>query len=697
MRHIIPSPSLITLIAAALIAATGFGSCAEEFLPKAAEKFRAKTYGESIKLALQAEPSPLRGFLLGVSSLRLGKSDEAVPLLAEAEQKVPLLGDYAALYQAEALLKLNKYNEAAAKAAAIPKAYPSSLLIRRADKLYLDVLIAAADYKNAFKAGQDFVEKYPSGSDSVDALFQSARCREETGDRNGAAQIYRSISLNNPLASQAKLSRERLKVLEKAGVPVAPFTADELLRLASTLYSLNEFTQSLRTLQSIPLAGQPEAVLGRIDLRTGMAQYRLRKWSEAEKSLAKASAGTIVSIRSEARFWLARTLERMDRSEQAFMLYLELVAEGSKQEFADDALMEAAGLRRSAGSYAEAARLFEQVGRTFPDSRYLARAGWEAAWCHYLAGENGPAAESFKTLLKDEGLREKTLYWLGRALERGGLAGADDCYRALLDEYPAGFYATWHRERKGIRDTRESLARRDALIDAPIPAGFEKPRLLSSLGMTEEARSEMAAARRKAGDRKGLFPGLARLYLETGEYGAAISLFLQNRPVKWEQATLPLWTAGYPLAYSGLVAEHSAANNLSEALIFSLIRAESGFSPTVTSPAGAIGLMQLMPATARATAREKGAFNPSSLTAPEYNIRLGTRHFRDLLKGHDGDLVYSIAAYNAGSSAVERWRKNLKGLSQDEFIESIPYQETRDYVKKVYAAAATYRRLYGLR
>jgi|SRR5450631_2216808 len=69
----------------------------------------------------------------------------------------------------------------------------------------------------------------------------------------------------------------------------------------------------------------------------------------------------------------------------------------------------------------------------------------------------------------------------------------------------------------------------------------------------------------------------------------------------------------------------------------------------------------------------------------------------NLINEYDGDEVYSIAAYNAGAAAVDRWRKNLKGLKKDEFIESIPYQETRDYVKKVYASAAIYRQLYGLR
>jgi len=697
MRHFASKSSLTALIVVTVVVFSGIAPGSEDFLPRAAAQFREKSYSDSFDLARKSEPSPKRSFLMGVNALRLGKAEEAVPLLVEAEQKLPLLGDYAALYQAEALLKLKKYNEAAVKAAAIPKVYPASLLIRRAEKLHLDILIASADYKNAIKSGQAFVEKYPSGGDSVDALFQSARSCEEAGDQNGAAQIYRGICLNNPLSSQAKISRERLQVLEKGGVGIVPFTAEELLRLASTLYSRNEFTLSLQTLKSIPLAGQPEAVVGRIDLRTGLALYRLRNWNGAEKSLEKAAGSTIAAIRSEARFWHAKSLERQDRNEQAFKLYLELTAEGSKQEFADDALMEAAGLRRIEGHYAEAARLFEQVGQSFPGSRFIPRASWDSSWCHYLAGENALAAESFKVLLKDEAQREKTLYWIGRALEKAGNVAATDYYRILLDEFPSGFYASWYREQKGIKDTRETLDRRDVLIDAALPSGFDKPRLLSSLGMIEEARSEMAAARRKTGDRKGQFPGLARIYLEMGDYGSAIALFLQNFPVKWEKATLPLWTAGYPLAYSGPVAEHTAANNLSEALIYSLIRAESGFCTTITSPVGAMGLMQLMPATAKATAREKGAFNPARLMTPEYNIRLGTKHFRDLLKGYDGDLVYSVAAYNAGSGSVARWRKNLKGLSKDEFIESIPYQETRDYVKKVYAAAATYRQLYGLR
>ena len=669
----------------------------DDLLAQAAVSFREKEYADAARLAKKAGDSPQRTFFLGMTLLRMGKTNEGLPLLIEAESKLPLVGDYAALYQAEALLQLKKYPEAAAKAAAIPKGYPASQLIRRAEKMYADILYESGDYVAALKSYQGFVEKYPSGSDSVEALFQAARSREETGDKSGSVATYRNIWLNNPTAAQSLKSQERLNLLEKAGIKNVAYTQEELLRRASTLATQNQYSTALRVLQSIPTEGQTPAVSARIELRTGMTHYRLRSWKEAEKSLTKAADSAFPGIRSEARFWLAKALERQDRNERAFELYMELAGEGKKQEFADDALMEAAGLRRSQGDYREAARLFKQVAKSCPESKFISRAAWESGWCHYLAGEYAVAAEAFKPLLKDDALREKGVYWLARALENTASADADHYYRILLDEYPAGFYATWYREQKGIRDLREPLGQRNAMAELPLAPGFDKPRLLAFLGMAEEARMEMAAARKRSGDKKTHFPGLARIYLELKDYGSAIALFLQNRPVKWDTASLPLWTAGYPLVYNIPVSQYTAANGLSEGLIYGLIRAESGFSPAIKSPAGAIGLMQLMPATAKATARENGAFNPQKLVIPDYNIKLGTKHFRDLMKVYDGDVVYSIAAYNAGAAAVDRWRKGLKGLKKDEFVESIPYQETRDYVKKVYASAATYRQLYGLK
>lgn len=670
---------------------------ADDYLNRAAAQYREKDFGAAYASAGKSADETHRAFIRGMAALHIDKYEEAATLLAEAEQKLPLIADYAAYFQAVALQKLKRYSEASAKAASIQSSFPSSGVLRRSEKLLADILHDSRDYKGALKLYQAFIGKYTSGGDTIDAGYSSARCREELSDTEGALSIYRNIWLNTPASPFAAKADERLKQLENSGLKPAPYTAEELLKRSSMLYARNEFTASLKTLEMIPAASRTQPVSSRIDLRAGMAHYRLRQFKLAEPLFTRASASTLPGTRSEARFWLAKSLERQDQNARALTMYQELADEGKKQEFADNALIEAAGLKRSRGQYAEAASLFNQAARLTSEPKAVAGLAWNSGWCRYLAGEHPAAIDIFRGLLSDETHREKAMYWLARALEKSNGNGADFYYSSLLDEFPAGFYATWHREQKGIKDSREPLGNRNALEELPVAAGFDKPRLLASLGMYEEARAEMAASRKTNGEKKKQFPALARVYLEIKEYGAAIYLFMQNRPIAWDKSTLPLWTAGYPLAYTELVSHNARLNQLSEGLVYALIRAESGFAPAIRSGAGAIGLMQMMPKTAKLTAREKGEFNPLRLTIPEYNIRLGTKHLNDLMKEHNGDVVYMAAAYNAGTGALERWKKSFRELSKDEFIESIPYQETREYVKKVYASAAIYRQLYGLK
>ena len=690
-------PLLLVCSGIIFFAFPALSTSADDYLNRAAEQYREKDFGDAYTLAGKSADLAQRSFLRGMAAFRLEKFEEAALLLAEAEQKLPIIADYAAYYQAEALLKLKRYPAASAKATAIPVAFPSSKLIRRSEKLSADILHEAGDFKGALKLYQTYIEKYASGGDAIEASFSSARCREELADLSGALSIYRNIWLNNPASPLAAKSQERLKILEKSSLKVAPYTAEELLKRASALYAQNEFSASLKTLEMIPAGAHSQAIASLIDLRIGTAQYRLRHYKLAEKQFAKATATPLAGTRSEARFWLAKSLDRQELKVPALAMYLELASEGKIQEFADDALVEAAALQRGLGRYGEAARLFDQAARVSSEPKTIARLTWDSGWCRYLAGEYLAAVDIFKGLLNDEAQREKVLYWIARALAKKDDTAAAVYVRTLLDEFPAGFYATWYRDLKGIKDNRESLGNRNVLTELPFLAGFDKPRLLASLGMSEEARTEATAVRKKIDEKKGQFPALARIYLEMHDYGTAISLFMQNRPIVWEKGTLPLWSAGYPRAYTELVSKNAQLNGLSEGLVYALIRAESGFAPAIKSSAGAIGLMQMMPATAKMTAREKGEFNPLLLTVPEYNIRLGTKHLRDLMKEQSGDVVYMAAAYNAGSTALARWKKRSMGLSMDEFIENIPYEETRNYVKKVYASAATYRQLYGVK
>lgn len=668
-------------------------------LTLAASLIRAKEYAKASAILAKSTKSPQRSLMLAVTALRQGNADEALNLLNGLDTSLPLVADYVALYQSEALFKLKNYKQTLSLASSISKRFPSSILQRQAEKIAADALYLSGDLNSAVSAYQHFVDTHRTGNDTAEALFRAAQCRELTGDKPGALRSYRALWLTFPLSHHAKPAGEKRMELEKQlGTPL-PYSSDELLKRAENLYNSGNYSMALQTIEMIPKDRQSPSLQAQLDIKAGKATYRLRNRKQAEKLFAEATEKSpIQTVTAEAKYWQAQALERLDQDERAFSIYTNLASDSKKHEFADDSIMAAAAIRKGQGRYREAIALYEKIPREYPRSSFLPRARWEASWSKYLGGDYAAASESFKQLINDPSNREKGLYWLARSFQRQGHEKeAAAWYDLLLKEFGAGFYATWYRKQHQTKDAREPLGTRYGAEALPFMPGFDKPRLLASMGLGEEARAEMKVLRKKLDDKKSAPAAIARVYLEIEEYGAAIKVFQQNQPKSYDQQSLPFWSAGYPLVYSDLVIHHTNVNNLSAGLIYGVMRAESAFNPTVRSPAGAVGLMQLMPATAKMTAHEKGTFNAKKLLEPGYNISIGTRHFKDLLKGYDGEEIYAIAAYNAGAASVARWRKAFNRLSMDEFIENIPYQETRDYVKKVYASAATYRQLYGLK
>jgi soluble lytic murein transglycosylase len=153
----------------------------------------------------------------------------------------------------------------------------------------------------------------------------------------------------------------------------------------------------------------------------------------------------------------------------------------------------------------------------------------------------------------------------------------------------------------------------------------------------------------------------------------------------------------YPLAYNDLVNGYAKAAGLDPYLILSIARQESTYRPSLTSIAGASGVMQLMPATAKWLAKE----NPdiplsaaSQLGDPRSSLLLGAHYLHMMLDRYDGNVVYALAAYNGGPGNCDTWRRNFKGKTFAEFIEYIPFTETRNYVKRVLANYVTYHSIY---
>ena len=151
------------------------------------------------------------------------------------------------------------------------------------------------------------------------------------------------------------------------------------------------------------------------------------------------------------------------------------------------------------------------------------------------------------------------------------------------------------------------------------------------------------------------------------------------------------WDCAFPRPYLDVVRDAEAREQLPSGLLWAVMRQESSFDPDAVSPAKAVGLMQLLPETARPIAEELSLSREDArLTSPSYAIRVGARALRKLIDQLHGNVPLAVAAYNAGAESVERWLAGAPGMQIDTFVEHIPYKETRDYVIRVMGNLARY-------
>ncbi len=186
---------------------------------------------------------------------------------------------------------------------------------------------------------------------------------------------------------------------------------------------------------------------------------------------------------------------------------------------------------------------------------------------------------------------------------------------------------------------------------------------------------------------------IARTLADEGRYADSIRVIRFSLKNQEDAATKEQLELLYPRPWSATVSKYAAEYRLPEYLLYALIRSESFFQPRIVSGAGAVGLTQLMPATAADIAKKLKVAD-YSLTDPEINIRFGAYYLAEMIRRSDNRIMPACFAYNAGISRVRGWQKKAQGLPEDLFLESLEYAETRDYGRKILSAAAVYGALY---
>jgi soluble lytic murein transglycosylase len=361
--------------------------------------------------------------------------------------------------------------------------------------------------------------------------------------------------------------------------------------------------------------------------------------------------------------------------------------------------------------HATAVEYYSTLATRFPANTNAAAAHWRAGWLSYRQGLYADASRLFDEQIRLYPAATETaaaLYWRGRLYEmqdhKPALAAAN--YRTLVRAYQHYFYAQMARQRLAALGNTQPVAEPQLdRIQAPavpvlqesFPADsphLAKARLLANAGLNDYIAQEIAA---DPDSSSWSALAEAQIYTSYGETFRALRALKRALPyaatASIQSIPLAYWRILFPEPWWETIQAESAKNNLDPYLVASLIRQESEFNPSAISPANAYGLMQLLPRVGKAMARKEeiSHFQTYQLFDPATNIRLGTRYLRKTLDKFGGVTEYALAAYNAGDDRVLNWQAAGPYQGIDEFVESIPFTETREYVEAILRNEETYK------
>lgn len=436
------------------------------------------------------------------------------------------------------------------------------------------------------------------------------------------------------------------------------------LRRGRALYDSGRFGEAEREL--LALAG--DAASARIGAqalyRAGRAQYRQGRSSTGQETLASLPERFPGQPEVTEGLYLLADLKHDDLEIEEARRYYRQAAEASPDLYeAGLALMRLGGLELLEEDYEGALEVYERYRTLHPRGRRWEQATYWAARAAAALGR-GEAAEA---LLRELRVRDPVSYY--------GMRAAALLDRPVLD-VPMGAGP----EGEGSERVTEGLRRVDVLA--------ELDRRDDLVREVERLRDRVEADRLDA-------YALAEALNQRGYTLTAINLGweLYRREDGFNPRLLRII---YPFPFRDLIVPESRARGLDPYLVAGLIRRESAFNPSVTSSAGAIGLMQIMPETGRTLARsvELSGFETELLKQPEVNVHLGTRYLEQMLQRYDGVLPLVLSAYNAGPTRAAVWREFPEARDEELLTERVPYAETRGYIRNVLLHRELYRTLY---
>lgn len=660
----------------------------KEQFKKAVELIKQRVYVEAEKILLDIEKD-IRWqdnayFLLGKIYKEQGNLDKAEEYLKKAVNSYTLLKDYALKLLTELYITTEKFDKALETAREIQ----NKVLTKDTRKLEITALLGSKQEEEAIKSLYRYVKDYSNEWESKLTLAMLLKKHNKTDE---TVNLLKDIYFNAvPLSADA--------LSELKDIKADTFTPQELLRRADKLFEKGNFKRAEETYKEVLNKSKEDELLtlnSKLLFSIGMCQFQLKQYDESAKSFNLIES-------TEALYMEGISYYRIDDKNGFNKVIGKFESKYPEDKRLAKLLLISAEDMRRTGKLSEAEKLFKMVLNAFP--QMVEEALWGLGWMSYTSGDYAGALKYFSRLttsVKGES-QDKYLYWQARSLQKltknctdnnsspcpceaSCRKENDDLFRRLSKNTSYyGYLAMSNLPSFEISD--------DIKISVPAkPEGeaYERIEALIFLGMKDEAVNEIKSIIHEI-NKPEEFLYLGFKAMDVGEYRIIIAIAEGLEKKEF----LPFL---YPLGYQDIIKKVVETENVDAYLVTAMIREESRFDPLAISSAGAIGLMQIMPSTAQ---RLKDSAridlkNDLELYNVEKNILIGTNYLSSLIKRFK-EIPFALAAYDAGETALQKWLEQFKGKDIDEFIEDIPYGETRGYIKKVLRSYWQYRALQGL-
>ncbi len=631
------------------------------------------------EIYLQAKTDPEDRFKKGYCFIQLGQFQEGVTRLAGLENELPLIADYVIYYQGAGYENLGDLANASLQFNRVITGYPDSGVRKKTLARLGNIYMQTGDYANAERIFRSLYAEESDRELKASCLESLGQALEKQGKYPDAASTYKQVWVEFP-ETKSSFSAEKaaLQISAAQGVPFAQSESDYLQR-ADKLYELSKWSSAVQNYEMVS-SQSPE-----VRTRMGIAMVNAGSLNEAESKLRGINS-------PESLFWRGKLKSKQGLDAEASALYSEIHTLFPTSELAPEGLYNAARLYQINNDNESAIKTYDLLMRSYPKNEFTEDGAWNLGWIYYKKGKYAEALASFSAFTNSSSSfnAANSRYWKAKTLEKQGRKDeAMAEYLELADMTTPTYHSYLAQLKTGHTPSFPTVSPEATALNPSAAAKKEKAEYLIRLGLPEDARLEIEKMEALANTREE-FVVVSLLYSKVDDYYNSIKV---AQDIGLPQAN----SLSFPRGYKDIVASYARKYGVDELLVYSVIREESRFQKDVVSPADAVGLMQLIPPTARTVANQIGisGFTTEMLTIPRINIEMGIYYLKQVLDQFDGDVELALASYNAGPQRAADWKVDFYGLEKDEFIEEIPFKETRNYIRRILRSYGAYKAIYG--